>query len=738
MRAITRWATRWPKRLLGVVAIVTVLFGVVGTGVTDVLTVGGFVPNDAESNRVAQVLEDDFATGTYGWVLLLEAKEKWVYTDFNRAEGERITTLIEEEPGVLEVASFYNIPEPPPPGLSPLRDFTGHLALIGVKLSGSDDEQRRTAAHLTETYAVDNELFYITATGATEISRVAAEVADEDLTRAELLAAPLTLLGLLMVFRGFRAAIIPLIVAVVAVLGSFAALRVATSFVDISIFARTLVTALGLGLAIDYSMLLVARFREELAEGRNVDMAVSRTLQTAGRTIGFSAATVGASLLGLLVFPVVYLRSFAIAGVAIVAMAALASMLVAPPIMRLFGEGIGVREKTTESFWGRQAGRVLNRPIPWLLGVTLILLVLASPILDINPSRIDERVLPKEEPARIAAERIRTDMSMADVNSVHMYAPGGDWEDPQEIFDFTKEVLSIDGPVRMDSTLGFVRLDNTSPINTLSRHFRSIDDDPADGTWFNIVYRFQPDDERIDDLVRTLRDFDTPWDEGILIGGNDATRIDTVDTVVSRVPWALLVIAVVTFVLLFLFTGSVVMPIKALVLNLLSLTATFGGLVWVFQQGNFAETLGITATGTIDVFTPILMFCITFGLSMDYEVFILARIKEHFDLSGDSDESVRQGLGTTGPIVTAAAMLLAIVFFAIATSGVSIVKMFGLGLAVAVLTDAFLVRATLTPALMKLAGRSNWWAPRPLRRFHLRYGVWETDPVDLPPNARPA
>lgn len=223
----------------------------------------------------------------------------------------------------------------------------------------------------------------------------------------------------------------------------------------------------------------------------------------------------------------------------------------------------------------------------------------------------------------------------------------------------------------------------------------------------------------------------------MLVGGTNATVIDTIDAVKGRLPLALAVIAVVTLVLLFFMTGSVLIPIKAVLLNLLSLTATFGALVWVFQDGHFEDILGFTSTGKLDVFTPILMFCVAFGLSMDYEVFLLARIKEEYDLTGDNDRAVRDGIGRTGPVVTAAAVLLAIVFLAIGTSSVTIPKMIGLGLALAVIIDAFLVRATLTPALMKLAGRANWWAPGPLRRFHLRWGIWETDPVIVPgtPNA---
>ena len=734
---ITRVAIRRSGSMLAALGLLVVGFAVVGGGVEDRLSAGGFLDPDAESSRVADSLEDEFATGSYGFVLVLSPTEEWVYSGRNRPEGERITGAVEAEPGVVEVASFYNVPEPPLPAISPLRDASGRHALIGVELGGTEDQQRATAQRLHDTYVQPNEFFDIAATGSVEISRVAAEQAEQDLQTAELLAAPFTLLGLLVVFRGWRAAVLPLLVAVFAVLGSFVALTLAVAVTDISIFARTLVSALGLGLAIDYSLLMVARFREERGAGRDVGLAVSRTMQTAGRTVVFSAATVGSSLVGLLVFPVGYLRSFAIAGVAIVSTAALAALLVGPPLLIRFGERMGTSVSTRNSFWGRQAARVMARPVAWLVAATALLVVVGLPFLRFDPARIDERVLPEGTGARTAAETIRSEMSWGDVNPIQLRTPDLDPDDPEAVFAATKALLALDGPVRVDSTLGFVRAESATPQNRLSLHFRPLDPDTTEGTWLNVISRFDVDDPRSDELTATLRNLDLDLDSDgrsdlILVGGNAATVIDTVDAVTTRIPLALAVIAVVTLVLLFFMTGSVIVPLKALALNLLSLTATFGALVWVFQDGNLSDLLGFTASGRLDVFTPILMFCIAFGLSMDYEVFLLARIKEEWDLTGDNDHAIRAGIGRTGPVVTAAAVLLAIVFLAIATSGVLIVKMFGLGLALAVLVDAFLVRATITPALMKLAGRLNWWAPGPLRRFHLRWGIWETDPVVVP------
>ncbi len=539
------------------------------------------------------------------------------------------------------------------------------------------------------------------------------------------------MLGLLLVFRGWRAALLPLVVALFAVLGSFFALTLVVQVTEISIFARTLVTALGLGLSIDYSLLMVARFRDERGRGLEVAPAVSRMLQTAGRTVLFSAATVASSLVGLLVFPVVYLRSFAYAGVAVVATAALAAVLVVPPALVLFGHRMGVATATRESFWGRQAGRVMKRPVWWLVAVGGFLVVLGLPFLGFEPGRVDERVLPADHQARIGAEIIRSEMSWPDVNPIQVLVSDIDADDTDSVLAFTKELLAMSGPVRVDSSQGFIRLDSFTPTNWLNEHFTPADG--GGGTWFNVVYFWDPDDPRVEELVSQIRAI-TPESGDLAVGGNNAAVTDTVKSVTGRVPLALGVVCLVTLVLLFFMTGSVVIPLKATLLNLLSLTATFGALVWIFQDGHLGSLLGITATGKIDVFTPILMFCIAYGLAMDYEVFLLARIKEEYDLTGDNEHAVRAGIGHTGPIVTAAAVLLALVFVAIATSGVAIVKMFGLGLALAVVSDAFLVRATLTPALMKLAGRANWWAPGVLRRFHLRWGIWENEQSNLRSN----
>jgi RND superfamily putative drug exporter len=565
----------------------------------------------------------------------------------------------------------------------------------------------------------------VVATGPAEVSREAAEQAERQLLRAELIASPLTLIGLLLVFRGWRAAVIPLGVAVFAVLGTFTALTIIAATTTVSVFALNLTTALGLGLAIDYSLLMVSRFREERAGGQPVDAAVRRMVQTAGRTVLFSAATVALSMLALLVFPVAYLRSFAYAGVAVVAVAGLAAVVVVPMLLARFGDRVGIDAPAArEPFWARQAHRVMRHPWRWAIGVSVVLVALGLPFLGVDPGRIDDRVLPADAQAHRGAEQLRDDFYFVDFNPISVVAPWIDPADTDAVAEFETTLVTLPNVYRVDSVKGSSISVGTVGPTDYSERFRG---GPGDGTWFSVTSWREPESHEAEDLIDRIRGLDPR----VAVTGTTATVADTVDVVVARMPVALGIVAVTTLVLLFFMTGSVVVPLKAVLLNLLSLTATFGALVWVFQDGHLAGWLHVTPTGRIDVFTPILMFCVAFGLSMDYEVFLLARIKECYDLTDDNERAVADGLGRTGRLVTAAAVLLAVVFVAIATSGVAIVKMFGVGLALAVLIDAFLVRATLVPALMRLAGRANWWAPRPLRRFHLRWGVWETDPVDV-------
>jgi putative drug exporter of the RND superfamily len=467
---------------------------------------------------------------------------------------------------------------------------------------------------------------------------------------------------------------------------------------------------------------------------------VARTILTAGRTVAFSAATVMLSLLALIIFPQYYVRSFAYAGVVVVGLAGVAAVVVLPAILvalgprvekgRIFhrhadhGPGVG--------FWYRQARRVERHPLLYGVAVTAVLVVLALPFTRIERGQIDDRVVPASAASsRATTDRIREHFATRESSALRVFLPGVDPQrDTDEIDAFAQRVRRLDGVARVDAATGFYFADGTTApasASVLSQRFLSADH--PDDTWVNVVPDIEPVSAEGEALVRDVRA--TPARFDFTVAGASARLVDAKEGIDERLPIALAFIAVVTFLLLFLMTGSLLVPLKALALNVLSLTATFGAMVFIFQDGRLTDLLGYTQTGFIDTFTPVLMFCIAFGLSMDYEVFLLSRIKEEYDWDRDNERAVAVGLGKTGRIVTAAALILTIVFIGLTTSAVLQVKLFGLGLMLAVLIDAFLIRATLVPAFMKLAGRLNWWSPRWLRRFHLRYGIWENEPIRL-------
>lgn len=699
------------------------VLGLLGGGVQRHLSVGGFVDEGDESARVAVQLERSFGTAAPNEVFVATALDGAVTDEANAQAGRVLVEELRRQPGVAEVLSPWTLGRLPRGAPNPLVSDDGTRAVLALRLLGGEDEQRRTAEALTAFHG-ERHGFRLLATGPAELGRQAAEEAERDLLRAELIAAPLTLIGLLVVFRGWRAALLPLGVAVVAVLGTFSVLRLLASLTTVSVFALNLTTGLGLGLAVDYSLLLLARFREERGAGLEVPAAVHRTLQTAGRTVAFSAVTVALSLLALLAMPVPYLRSFAYAGVSVVAIAAGAALVVVPAALFSFGARLGRQRATEGGGWARQARRVMARPVLWACVVTAILVAAGAPFLGVRVGRIDDRILPADRSARVAADELRTHFDYGEFNPITVAMPWIDAGDEVTLRRAVQRVLEVEGVARVDSALGFSIPGRTLPPTDYHRRF---DGPPGAGTWISVTTPHEPESDEAKAVVRAIRGLDPR----LGVSGTTASVLDAVYGVRARAPLAAAIIGFTTVVLLFVMTGSVVVPFKALALNLASLTATFGALVWVFQDGHLGGLLGVTATGRLDVFTPILMFCVAFGLSMDYEVFLLAAIKEHYDHHGDNAAAVAHGLGRSGSLVTAAAALLTIVFVAIGTSGVATVKMIGVGLGLAVLIDAFLIRATLVPALMRLAGRGNWWAPRPLRRLHLRYGWFESTPLEL-------
>ena len=723
-----RWA------VLAATLVAVVVSGVVGGSAITRLKSGGFDDPAAESTRAAEVLRDQFGTGDPNLVLLVTAKGGDVDDPAVAAAGEAITRRLAAEPDLAQVLSYWAADAPA------LKSADGAQALVLGRITGDEEDLDARAAALTDAYARDDADLRVQVGGQAQVFREVGEQVEADLARAEAIAVPITLLLLVLVFASAVAGILPLAVGGFAIVGTLLVLRVLAQVTDVSIYALNLTTALGLGLAIDYSLFIVSRYREELRAGRDPGDALIVTMRTAGRTVLFSAATVAVSLLALLVFPLYFLRSFGYAGIAVVALAAVGALVVLPALLAVLGRRVdrfrlpigrraAVREPGT-GFWHRIATWVMRRPVPIALAVVAFLVLLGTPFLGVRFGLPDDRVLPASAEGRQVADTIRDNFATDESSALSVVAPG--IGDPRahlaDIDGYAAALSRLDGVERVDALTGAyadgARLQGPPPaadaaIAPEARRFAA-----ADGTWLSVVPSVEPFSEAGEELVAAVRDLPAPL--GAQVTGPSAQLVDTKASLFGLLPVAAAIIALVTFVLLFLMTGSVVIPAKALVLNLLSLTAVYGAMVWVFQDGNLAGVLGFTPTGTIDTSMPVLLFCIAFGLSMDYEVFLLSRIKEEHDRTGDTVAAVAVGLERTGPIVTTAAALLAIVFVAFATSQVSFLKLFGIGTALAILVDATLIRALLVPAFMRLAGQANWWAPAPLRRLHARVGLAET------------
>lgn len=543
----------------------------------------------------------------------------------------------------------------------------------------------------------------------------------EDLLRAELIALPVTLVLLILVFGSAVAALLPLGVGIVAILGTNAVLRGLTEVTDVSVFAQNLTTALGLGLAIDYALFIVRRFREELAGGRDPVAAVGATLRTAGRTVLFSALTVAVSLSAMMFFPMYFLRSFAYAGVAVVLLAAAAALILLPAALVLLGERVNsldlrrlwrrgpAADATAEPGrgWGRAAALVMRRAPVFAVATTAGLLLLGLPFLGVKFGTVDDRQLPKTAESHVVQQHIRDGFPGSPGGGLTVLAEGE--AGPAELAAYRDRLAVLPGVVRVDG-----------PVSAGAG---------ARYAYFSVTAEGETVGPQAQDLVGEVRQVEAGFRTSVT--GQAARLVDAQKAIADALPAALALVVLATLLLVFLLTGSLLIPVQAVLLNALSLTAMFGAVVWVFQEGHLSGLLSFTSTGDIETTLPVLMFCIAFGLSMDYGVFLISRIKEEYDRTGDHEGAVRTGLARTGGLITAAAVILAVVMVAIGTSRVTNTKMLGLGIALAVLMDAMVVRSLLVPAVMKLTGKATWWAPGPLRRLHERFGLSEGE--SLPP-----
>ncbi|MBB2746940.1 UNVERIFIED_ORG: RND superfamily putative drug exporter [Microbispora rosea subsp. rosea] len=595
-----------------------------------------------------------------------------------------------------------------------------HATYVTVQFRSPDDQERvRALRGIRDRFEVEGPA--VRFGGLTAMTDQVNSTIARDIGLAEAISVPILLILLAVVFRSLLAASLPLAVGVVAALGTMAVLRLVTLVADVSTFAIQVVTVLGLGLAIDYALLAVTRFREELGRGASVATAVERTTATAGRTIAFSGAVVALSFAGLAVFPSRFLLSMAYAGAATVVLAVLTSLTVLPALLAAIGRRVGrrglgrqagqgglgrARPAASGARWYRLAHAVMRRPLASALAVVAVLVALGLPFLGVNWARPGDWVLPSGADARAVtrelAERFTADPAKIVTAVV---------EAPRAL-----DRAALDGyAARLDAVSGVESAAVTGTTGTLAR--------------ITLGYAMDPMSRAAVRMVEDLRAVPPPAGAVASFTGMPASRVDIVDMVVTRLPWMALFVAVVSIALMFLAFGSVILPIKSVLLNLLSLSASFGAIKLIFQDGRLAGLLGFEPVGAVDVNFPVLIVAIAFGLAMDYEMFLLSRVREEREREADPAEAMARGLARTAGVVTSAALLVAVSVAGFAFSSVTIMKMIGVGLVIAVAVDATIVRGLLVPATMRLLGERAWWAPRPLARWWRRHGLPEHAPA---------
>ncbi|OLT24715.1 RND transporter [Actinomadura sp. CNU-125] len=719
-----RFVTRRPRLISAIGLAALVLVGIVGAGTIGALSLNRFEAPGSESMRASGTLAREHATGSPNVALLVTARAGTVDDPAAAAAGRALTAELAARDGVGDAWSYWSRGAP-----ETLRSEDARHALVLAWVPGDADHVRRDVLPgLAADLARTDTAVEVAVGGGDEVFRTVMERARADFVRAELIILPLTLLLLWFVYRRFAAALVTLATGLFAVLGSLALLRIPLVFTEISTFASNIALVMGIGLGVDYGLFMIFRFREELAArgggGDDVREAVVATVRGAGRTVLFSGVTVAAALAVLLVFPFPFLASFAYAGVAVVAAGVVGATVLLPAALALLGGRVARRTPSNRpaARWHAFATAVMRRPL--VLGGTALALVLllGAPFLGVRFGLPDDRVLNTSAPVRQMYDEIRASFAVEEADALQIVLPAADGVGP-----YAAELSRVDGIVRVDSSAGSFAAGRPVRAPTGARYTS------AEGARLVAV----PSSDRLAaDAVGLVADVRAvPAPAPALVGGYPAELADYRDAVTARLPLVAGLIVAVTVVVLFLMTGSVLAPLKATVLNLLSLSVMFGALVWIFQEGNLSGLLGFTPTGSIEPSIPILMFCIAYGLSMDYEVFLLSRIKEEYDRTGDAAASVPLGIARSGPLVTAAALILAVSFATYATGDVVFLQQLGIGMAVAVLVDATLIRGVLLPAFMRLAGGANWWAPRPLRRLHRRVGLAEEPSPEPPPAA---
>ncbi len=745
LQGIARMAIAAPRRIIAVGVLVFIAAAVFGIPVAKSLSPGGFQDPNSESARAIAVLSDKFGQSGQQMLILVTAPGG-TNSEQARQVGTGLVDQLQRSPLVYNVSSAWTAP---PQAAADLASTDGKSGLIVVNLKGGENDAQKNAQTLSDQFVHDRDGVTVRAGGSAMQYAQINKQNQEDLLLMEIIAIPLSFLVLVWIFGGLLAAALPMALGALAVVGSMTVLRLVTFTTEVSIFALNLSTALGLALAIDYTLLIVSRYRDELAEGSDRDEALIRTMATSGRTVLFSAVTVALSMSATALFPMYFLKSFAYAGVATVAFVATASIVITPAAIVLLGprlDSLDVRRlvrrvlrrpqpmhKSVEQlFWYRSTKFVMRRWLPIGLAVIALLLLLGAPFISVKWGFPDDRVLPLSTSSHQVGDRLRSGFAHDSATVVPIVVPDARGVSPADLDRYAGDLSQVpDVSAVTDPNGTFVAGNRVGPPAAATGL--------SDGSAFLTVSSTAPlFSQASDTQLRRLHEVTGPAGRSVEMAGVAQVNRDSIDAVTNRLPLVLGLMAMITFVLLFLLTGSVVLPVKALVSNVLSLTAAFGALVWIFQDGHLGA-LGTTPSGTLVANMPVLLFCIAFGLSMDYEVFLVSRIREYWLASGAArparpnaaqahaanDESVALGVARTGRVITAAALVMSMSFAALIAANVSFMRMFGLGLTLAVAADATLVRMVLVPVFMHVMGRWNWWAPKPLMWLHERFGISE-------------
>ncbi|EHB46987.1 MMPL domain protein [Mycolicibacterium rhodesiae JS60] len=716
---LARLAVARPKAVLAATLVFMFAALAYGSGISERLSGGGFYSSSSESQRAAAALEQRFHVGKPNLVILATNVGGGSVDDpIAVAAGEALTQQLAATPGITTVSSYWG------PGQSELlRGKDGTKALIVAHVEGDEREFAAAARRLTATYrGTERGPLKLELGGEAVSYNDVTDQLNHDLAISEAIAMPIILLLMTLVFGSLVAAGLPLVIGVLSIVGSLGLLALLSNVTPVSNYALNVTTIVGLALAIDYSLLVLTRFREERTRAQSLDDAIIESVRTAGRTVVFSAATVTLSVLALLAFPMMFLRSIAYACVGVILLATVCALVVMPALLRLLGSRIDSadvrrvipqvfgRRKPAEAradedgFWFRSSRLVMRRPVLMGGAVLLLSLVLAAPFGAIRLNFPDDRSLPATIESRSVGDVIRSEFPAQATAAMDV------------VLDDSASADQLDGYAGTLSQLPHVvavKLGMTSYVDGQRIGQRPVPD--ANGAYLRLIPDVDPYSDAASLLLDQIRG--TPAPGTVHVGGLTAENADTKDALFDRVPLAVALMVLAMFSVLFAFTRSVVLPIKALLLNVVSLSATLGAMVFIFQEGHLKWLVGdFAVTGTLPAPVPILIICLAFGLSMDYEVFLLSRITEEYRAHGDTNLAVMRGLQRVGPVVTAAALIMSVVFIAMATSAVSFVKLLGVGLTLAILFDATLIRAILMPAAMRMMGRANWWAPHWRRR----------------------